>query len=147
MSETVLGNAEILYIWDGTDTYEPIACLTSNSISETVSEVTSVTKCNPQQTIRKAGTHSYEISFEGEFIKPETGKASWTELKAKLRALDNYTWKIETTYEDDSTDVEYGEGFFSDLEKTSPTGDEFITFSGTIMGSGLPTDTDPNAGA
>jgi hypothetical protein len=145
MSETVLGNAEILYVWDGTSAYEPIACLTSNGLSESVSEVSSVTKCNPQQTVRKAGTHSYEISFEGEYIKTEAGKASWVELKAKLRALNNVTWKIATTYEDDTEDIEYGNAFFSDLEKTAPAGDENITFSGTLMGSGVITSTDPNA--
>lgn len=145
MSETVLGNAEILYVYDGVSAYEPIVCLTSNGLSESVSEVTSVTKCNPQQTIRKAGTHSYEISFEGEFIKPEDDKVSWTELKAKLRALKNVDWKIVTTYADDSTEIEYGNAFFSSLEKTSPAGDENITFSGSLMGSGEITSTDPNA--
>lgn len=145
MSETVLGNSEILYIFDGTDTYEPIVCLTSNSISESVSEVSSITKCNPGKTIRKAGTHSYEISFEGEYIKTEADKVSWTEIRTKLRALGNVTWKIITTYADASTDIEYGEAFFSNLEKSAPTGDENITFSGTLMGSGDIVAVDPNA--
>lgn len=145
MSETILGNAEILFVWDGSSAYEPVACLTSNGLSESVSEVSSVTKCNPQETKRKAGTHSYEISFEGEYIKTESGKASWVELKTKLRALANVTWKIETTYADDTTDIEYGDAFFSDLEKTSPAGDENITFSGSLMGSGAIVSVDPNA--
>ena len=117
MSETILGNAEILYIWNGSSAYEPIACLTSNGLSESVSEVTSVTKCDPQQTIRKGGTHAYEISFEGEYIKTEAGKVSWVEVKTKLRTKGNFTWKIVTTYADATADTEYGTAFFSTWKK------------------------------
>ena len=145
MSETILGNAEILYIWDGSSAYEPIACLISNGLSESVSEVVSVNKCYPQQTIRKGGTHAYEIPFEGEYIKTEAGKVSWVEIKTKLRTKGNFTWKIVTTYADATADIEYGTAFFSSLEKTSPAGDENITFSGTLLGSGLIVAVDPHA--
>ena len=145
MSTRLLGNAEILYIWDGTDTYEPVICLTSNSFSDTNNIVEAVTKCSNGETDRDKGSHSYEISFEGLYVQPETDKTSWAELRTKLRSLDSVTWKIETTYPNASTDVEYGTAIFSDLEKTSTTQDEHITFSGTLQGSGAITSTDPNA--
>ena len=145
MSTRIKGNAEILYIWDGVDTYEPVICLTSNSLSETVNTVESNTKCSGDNVVKEAGTQSYEISFEGEYVETEADKASWAEIRTKLRAGNNITWKIVTTYANASTDVEYGTGFFSDLEKTSTTKDENITFSGTIQGSGAITSTDPNA--
>ena len=121
----IKGDSEILYIWDGTDTYEPVVCLTSNSLSESVSLIESVTKCAPGETIREAGTHTYEISFEGEYAPTEADKASWKEIATKLRTLGTFTWRITTTYPDASTDIEYGTGIFTDLEKTSAAGDEF----------------------
>ncbi len=139
----IKGNSEILYIWDEVDTYEPIVCLTSNSLSETVSVIESVTKCDPGETVRAAGTHSYEIGFEGEYAAPEADKASWSELATKLRSLATFTWRITTTYPDATTDVSYGTGIFTDLEKTSAAGDEFITFSGSLSGSGAITAVDP----
>ena len=44
---SIKGEVVILSIWDGTSAYEPLACLTSNSLSETVDIIESQTKCNP----------------------------------------------------------------------------------------------------
>ena len=144
MATYIKGKEEVLAVWDGVDTYEPIVCLTSNSLSETVDEISAPrTKCDTNNAlVKEAGDYSYEISFEGLYAETEADKASWAEIRTKLRALGTVTWRITTTYES-STDVEYGEGYFSALEKTAETS-EFITFSGTIVGSGEITDTDPN---
>lgn len=144
MAENIKGNAQILYIWDGTDTYEPVVCLTSLNKNESVNVVESITKCSTSRKA-EAGTSSYEIGFEGEYVETEADKVSFVELRTKLRTLGNFTWRITTTYSNASTDNEYGTAFFSDLESTSTTKDENITFSGTLMGSGDITDTDPNA--
>lgn len=145
MNTRIKGVNEILYIWDGTDTYEPIVCLTSNSLSENVGEISSRTKCDANgSTYKESADYSYEISFEGEYAETQTDKVSWAELRTKLRSLGNFTWRITTTYADASTDQEYGTAFFSNLEKSAGT-DEFISFSGSLMGSGLITATDPNA--
>lgn len=145
MSTPVHGETEILYIWNGTDAYEPVVCLTSNSLSENVDEISSRTKCDTGgETNRRAGAYTYEISFEGVYNEPETSKVGWIALKTKLRSLGNFTWRITTSYSDASTVNEYGTAYFSNLEKTSPI-DDNIAFSGSLMGSGLITDTDPNA--
>ena len=144
MATYIKGKEEVLAVWDGVDTYEPIVCLTSNSLSETVDEISAPrTKCDVNNAlVKEAGDYSYEISFEGLYAETEADKASWAEIRTKLRALGTVTWRITTTYES-GTDIEYGEGYFSALEKTAETS-EFITFSGTIVGSGEITDTDPN---
>ncbi len=146
MSEFIKGEAEILAIYDGT-AYVPFACLTSNEISESRSVIESQTKCNPGVVTKTAGTYSYEISLEGEYIKPETSKESWAEIRDRIRDVDGSTinWRITTTYADASTDVEYGTAVFTELSKSAPAGDELITFSASLSGSGKPSATDPNA--
>ena len=144
MSTYITGDNEILSVWNGTDAYEPIVCLTSNGLSETVDEISARTKCDANgATQKQAGAYSYEIPFEGIYADPEADKAGWADIRTKLRTLGTFTWKIETTYAS-GTDVEYGTAYFSSLEKTGAI-DEFITFSGTLMGSGLINSTDPNA--
>lgn len=146
MSEILQGESEILSIWNGSDAYEPIGCLTSSGLNEAREVNESNTKCNPNQLLRDPSTYSYEVSFEGEFAKTESGKQSWVELKEKIRNKANakVTWRIVTTYDDATTLTEYGTGVLTSLEKTAPNA-ENITFSGTISGSGLVTQTDPNA--
>jgi len=145
MATYIKGKEETLYVWDGVDTYEPIVCLTSNGLSESVDEISAPrTKCDTNNAlIREAGGYSYELPFEGVYAETEADKISWAEIRTKLRALGNITWKIETTYASGS-DVEYGTGFFSALEKTSEV-EDFISFSGTILGSGDIVAVDPNA--
>ena len=145
MATYINGKVETLAWWDGVDTYEPLVCLTSHTLTENVDEVSAPqTKCDTNnELVRSAGQYSYEISFEGVYAETEADKISWAEIRTKLRALASGTWRISTTYSSGS-DVEYGTGFFSNLEKVAET-EEFITFSGTILGSGAITSTDPNA--
>jgi len=144
MATYIQGKLETLSVWDGVDTYEPIVCLTSNGLSESVDEISAPrTKCDSNNSlIREAGSYSYELPFEGVYAETEADKASWAEIRTKLRALGTVTWKIETTLSTGS-DIEYGTGFFSSLEKTSEV-EDFITFSGTILGSGDIVSVDPN---
>lgn len=145
MATYINGQNEILAVWNGTDAYEPIVCLISNGLSESVDEISSRTKCDAGGAMqKKAGAYSYEIPFEGLYAKTEASKVGWAELRTKLRALGNVDWRITTTYPDDTTDIEYGNAYFSSLEKTGAI-DEDITFSGTLVGSGLITNVDPNA--
>ena len=147
MSDYLEGKLEVLTFWDGVDSYDVPICLSSHTLSETVDEISGRTKCDANgATQKRAGAYSYEISFEGMYVQAETDKLAWTDLRDKLRALGNFDWRITTTYLDNptTTDVEYGNGFLSNLEKVS-TNDEFITFSGTLIGNGLISATDPNA--
>lgn len=145
MAEYVLGKNEVLAVWDGVDTYDPVVCLTSHSINESVDEITAPrTKCDTNNAIITApGDYSYEITMEGVYAKSEASKWSWVELRDLLRGLETHDWRITTTYADASTDIEYGTGWFSSLEKTAEN-NEYITFSATLRGSGEVTSTDPN---
>lgn len=136
----ILGDAEFFEIWDGVDTWEPVVCLSSLSISDNVNTVESITKCG---VARKPGTYTYEISLEGDYMETEVDKLSWAEIKTKLRAFDEFIWRIRTVYGNASTVNDYGTGFFGSLEKTSTTKDEFITFSATVVGIGDVSATDP----
>ena len=65
MSEILQGESEILSIWNGSDAYEPIGCLTSSGLNEAreVNE-SSTLMCNPNQIINETpSTYSYEVSF------------------------------------------------------------------------------------
>ncbi len=146
MSERIKGEAEIFKIYSG-GAYIPVACLTSNGISESRDAIESQTKCDPGLVIKTPGSYSYEGDVEGQFIKPESNLASWVELSSLIRDVDNCVvqWNITTTYADDSTLEEYGTAILTDLSKTAPAGDELITFSASLSGSGGITNTDPNA--
>lgn len=145
MATYINGQSEILSVWDDTNSYDPIVCLISHTLSENVDEIAApLTKCDSGNALVKSpGDYSYEISFEGLYAETEADKFSWAELRTKLRALGTFTWKIDTTYSSGS-DAEYGTAFFSNLEKTSEN-KEKITFSGTLVGSGSIVSVDPNA--
>ena len=65
------GEKGIIYVWDST-AYKPLACLTSTSLSTTVSVIESNTKCFPGVTKKYAGTFNGSISLEGEYIDTTT---------------------------------------------------------------------------
>jgi len=145
MATYIDGQDEILYVWDDSNSYDPVVCLISHSLNENVDEVAApLTKCDSGNALVKTpGDYSYEISFEGLYAETASDTFSWAELRTKLRALGTFTWRITTTYASGS-DVEYGTGFFGNLEKTAAN-KEKITFSGTLIGSGSITAVDPNA--
>jgi len=53
-----------------------------------------------------------------------------------------FTWKMDSGLTDN--DAYYGTSVLTDLELTAPAGDEFVTFSATLDGSGLIVIVDPN---
>tara|TARA_R110000868_G_scaffold44701_2_gene149012 strand:- start:125 stop:559 length:435 start_codon:yes stop_codon:yes gene_type:complete len=144
MSVFIKGDAVILSIWDGT-AYEPIGCLTSNSLSVTRNVIETQTKCSPGEIIRAAGSTSSEISFEATYIKTEDGKSDFDALLNFINTASGVlqTWKMST---DQITPVSYfGSAVLADLEISAAAGDEFASYSGTLQNSGLITETDPNA--
>lgn len=144
MSTFIKGDAVILSIWDGA-AYEPIGCLTSNSLSVTRNVIETQTKCDPGQIIRAAGSSSSEISFEATYIKTEANKADFDALLNFINVAEGttQTWKMST---DQITPVSYyGTAVLADLEISAAAGDEFATYSGTLQNSGLITEVDPNA--
>jgi len=145
MSNFIKGENLILYVHDST-IYRPIACLTSNSLSQTVNIIESQTKCDPGVVIKDAGSMSYEISAEGQYIDTtsagaEITKASHDYLKTLLGTT--VTWKMATGLTDNA--AYYGSAIIGDLSLDAPAGDEIATFSCTLSGSGAIVLVDPNA--
>lgn len=142
MSTFIKGDNLILSIHNGS-TYDPIGCLTSNSMSFSVNAIEAQTKCDAGQIKREAGSTSYEVSFDAIYIATEAGKTDYDALLQFVNQANgsNVTWKLSTG-QSSPTDY-FGEGVFSELTLDAPTGDEYATFSGTISGSGLVVTTDP----
>ena len=144
MSTFIKGDAVILSIYDGS-AYEPIGCLTSNSLSVTRNVIEAQTKCAPGEITRVAGSTSSEVSFEATYIKNDGGKTNFESLLGYINNISGttQTWKMST---DQVTPVAYyGTAILADLEITAAAGDEFATFSGTLQNSGLILTVDPNA--
>lgn len=139
----IAGNAVILSIYD-TDAYEPIGCLTSNSLSESRDVNETATKCDPGNIIRTAGTYSYELSGDGRYIDEtvDTGRQSHNKLAGYMRAGTVLTWRLTTGI---TTPTEqYGTGILTSLELTGETNAD-AEFSFTIAGIGAIVSVDPNA--
>lgn len=142
MSTYIKGDAIILSIWDGTSAYEPIACLTSNSLSLTRNVIETQTKCDPGVVIKTPGSMSYSISAEGVAITTESGKISADKLitAVNLAVQPTDTWKMD----DGNGGYYFGTGILTEVTFDASAGDENATFSTTIEGSGLILTTDPN---
>jgi hypothetical protein len=147
------GSLFMLYIRNS-GTWKPVACLTSNGISESWDFAETVTKCDPGMTRRKPTTYSYEIPFEGVFTDTsgaggDTAKASWDTIKGIARAKTLAEYQIallrDNGTEDPNFAAQFGTAYFSALDITGAEG-EFITFSGTLLGDGDITEVDPYPG-
>ena len=137
------GDDVLLKIYD-TDAYEPIACLTSNTISESVEVDEVQTKCDPGNVVKTAGAYSYELTGDGIYIDEavDSDRQSHDKLKGYLRNKTLITWSMDTGITSPTT--EYGTGYITSLELTGEAG-ENATFTFTISGTGSITETDPNA--
>ena len=145
MADFIKGDVLIFYVHDSS-AYRPIACLTSNTLSQTRGVIETQTKCDPGVIQRAAGVLSYDISCEGEYIDTtsagaEVTKASHDFLKTLLEAGDEITWKMDTGLTD--TSAYFGTAFLTELSADAPTGDEFATFSCSLSGSGVIVSVDP----
>ncbi len=145
MSTFIKGDDIILYVHDGS-IYRPVACLTSNSLSQTRNIIESQTKCDPGLVIKDAGSLTYEISFEGQYIDTtssgaEVTRASHDYIMGLMNSGEKVTWKMDTGLTD-TTDY-YGEGVLADLSLDASAGDELASFSGSLSGSGAIVTTDP----
>ena len=146
MTTPIKGELGILYIHDGT-IYRPIACLTSNGFSPSVSIIESNTKCNPGVTIKQAGIFTYTLDAEGEYIDTtsvggDIVKASHDYLFTKMVAKLLVNWKLDTGV---TGVIYYGTAIITDLPLTQGAGDELSTFSITMEGSGAVSTVNPLA--
>ena len=140
----ISGDTLVFSIWDGTNSYDPIACVTSSALSENVEMAEVFTKCDPGNAAVTPKGYSYEISGDGIYIDEATdaNRFSHALLKAKLRAKTLVEWKMATGLT--SPTAEYGSGYITSLELTGDA-NENATFTFTITGTGSISSTDPNA--
>ena len=146
---SIKGEKGIIYIYTGA-AYKPVACLTSNSLNTTVSMIESQTKCFPGVVKKTAGTFSYTIDAEGEYIDTtsvggDTTKQSHDALFLLQQAKSLVEWKLDTDITNATSTKYYGSGYLTDLSATFGSGDDVTTFSATIDGDGAIVLTDPNA--
>jgi len=144
MATKIKGELLILSVWDSS-IYRPIACLTSNNLSETQNIIESQTKCDPGVVTKTPGSYSYELSAEGEYI--DTTSATGAVTLASHDYLHEVfgtevTWRLATGLTDKP--FYYGTAIINDLSGDFASGDDLATFSATLTGSGLIVETDPN---
>ena len=144
MATKIKGELLILSVWDSS-IYRPIACLTSNSLNETMSIIESQTKCDPGVVTREPGTYSYELSAEGEYI--DTTSATGAITLASHDYLHEVfgtkvDWRLATGLTDKA--FYYGTAIINDLSGDFASGEELATFSASLTGDGAIVEVDPN---
>lgn len=131
------GESRILYI-QVLGVFLPIACLTDNPFSENSEFLETTTRDNQGWKTSRPIMQSYNISFNGLQVNSSVAGGNFTvasydklkELKRNRILLD---WKIMG----DFPVVDYGKAYINDLSEASPV-DEFLTFSGSLVGYGKP---------
>lgn len=145
MATYILGDNSVMSIWDGT-AYLPVGCLTSNEISLTRNVIETQTKCSGGLVEIQSGSLApIEISFEANYIEDDATKFNFLDLFAKINVAvgSDVEWKISTGQT--SPAALYGNGILTALSLSAPAGDEFATYSGSVMNKGLIVTVDPNA--
>ena len=130
------GSYKILYIKSG-ESWLPIGCLTSNSISEGVSMLDSSTRDNTDGWTSSVPTsQSYSISFSGVLTLDDRGGTvmTYADIKALKRARTKINWRIDSS---EGGDTDEGFGYFVSLGEANEI-DSAITFDGEIVGTGNP---------
>lgn len=128
------GDLAILYIKFQNE-FRPVACLTSNSLSESVESLDTTTTDNAGWVTAVPTNQSYQISFSGvatRDLAPNNNKISLYTLRSIKRARTIFDWEIRTN---NGEFVDYGKGFLSDISDTAGV-NELVQLSGTIIGFG-----------
>lgn len=148
MSTMVAGRDVILSFYDDTaEAYVPLACLTSNGISES-QDITEgeANKCD-ENLPKTLGAYSYEINADGIILASSDTNYSTRASYDKVRSLwetaraagDPLTWRMAG-----GNSTQYGEVFITSLDAEFPAeGDATFSVSGSGVGSIV--ETDPNA--
>ncbi len=130
----IVGTFRILYIKIDED-YLPIGCLTSNSFTESATMLGTTTRDNQDGWESSIPTsQNYSIPFEGILTDELESElvTTYYMLQALKRARTLVEWRIESV----EGNFEEGSGYITDLANTN-TVDEFVSFSGTIIGHGF----------
>ena len=130
----ISGVLRVLYI-KVDDDFLPVGCLTSNSFSESSTMLGTTTRDNAdgwQSSIPTA--QNYSIPFDGVLTDEleSVSLVTYYMLQSLKRNRTLIDWRIESV----EGEFETGQGYISDLGNTN-TIDEFVSFSGLIIGLGL----------
>ena len=141
--ENLLGKNSFLFFRDETaSAYLVAGCLTSNGISKSMDMTDgTLTKCDPNpESI--PGKKSYEVSFDGVAVANATALSSFEAIDALFDLGEVVYWKNEITLADGVTKkTTFGKGYLTSFDREDPVDGE-ITFSGTLVGSGVVSATD-----
>ena len=141
------GYEQILYvggeIGDGPvepPVYEPVTCLTNTSFSESSDILETTTRDNAGWKSAIPTNQGYTVSFDGiafnSLVDSLAGKLSWDRLKILKRSRIRFFWELRIQGGDY---IDFGTGYLVELSADAPAdGNSFITFSGTILGYGVP---------
>lgn len=132
------GQDRILYI-KVLGNYLPIACLQDNPFSETSEFIDTTTRDNKGWSTSRPNMQSYTISFSGlQVVTSVSGGnfsvVSYDKLKQLKRSKTLLEWKIEG---ETFPIIDYGKCYIQELSEATPV-DEFLTFSGSLVGFGIP---------
>lgn len=131
------GQDRILYIKQ-MGSWLPIACLTDNPFSESSEFIDTTTRDNNGWSTSRPNMQSYNISFNGLQVNSSVAGGTFTvvsydKLKLLKRERTLLDWKIEG----DFPVVDYGKAYIQELSEANAV-DEFLTFSGSMVGFGMP---------
>lgn len=127
------GNDISIYIRTATgpDVYKLLVCAKDSSVSESRDVIESKNKCG---TTRKAGTKSWEMSFEGDYeTTPTSDERSYDDMKTIYDAgtLTHFAFQDSA-----GTSLKlHGDGYITKLDISAPL-DGIVSFSMTISGDG-----------
>lgn len=138
--EGIKGTASLFYIVEnGVDI--PVACLTSNPISETSETIDTTTRENAGWRTVLPTLQSYSIGLNGimKLDDPDSGNNvySFRRLRQLKRSRAVFQWKLKTLK---GWYIDEGKAVLTEISFDDPA-DGFITFSATLQGWGTPAET------
>ena len=137
MSDFYYGHNRILEI-KISGVFKPVGCLTDNSISESSNFLSTTTSESSGWETSIPISQQYSISFTGIQIVANdimnTDKLSYFSLRELKRNKTLIEWRITSGHNDV---VDEGKGYISNIGESNAIG-EVLTFSGEIVGYGLP---------
>ena len=137
MSNFINGAYRILYI-KKSGAWFPIGCSTNMGFSESSEMLGTTTRDNSDGWASSIPTtQSYSISFDAILTQVQNSASylTYEDIRGYKRGRTLIEWKIEDDYGNDDT----GYAYISELGTTNNI-DEFVSFSGTLIGTGFAQD-------
>jgi len=136
--EFINGTIKILYIKQYGD-YLPIGCLTDNSFSETADMLDTTVRTNKNGWSSSIPVgQSYSIDFSG-LVTSDISSDTIITFQA-LRDIKRQRQLLEWRVSDGNGNDDYGQAYIKSISD-SATIDEFVSFSGSLVGQGEPKNT------